>query len=286
MKKNIYLPIGLLVFGMLIFGLTVLESIQYTIFFIFCCLFFIGAAMAVKHFLNDALLPKSFVYALATSVFFSLLFNSEFLEELTDDFHEVLLDLFLASLLLTAVFAVYFSWNQWRSQPKKTNYPKLSKVKQQNYYALGMTDSEIELFRDTMYQAKMQIEQLQANILSNSKLKALDLRRDCLKISKALFKEIVKNPKRLADASHFLYTHLPNLVDLTNKYIEINQHEIKNKEAYDKLEEGIQVIDQLAVLIGKDYQDFVADDLEDLDLEINVARKHIDRNADDQNLQF
>lgn len=286
MKKNIYLPIALFIVGMLIFGLTILESIHYTIVFIFCCIFFVGARLAVKYLLSDALLPKSFVYALGTSFFFSLLFNGEFLEELTDDFHEVLLNLFLVSLLLTVVFALYFSFNNWRSKPKKNSFPKLSKAKLQYYYALDMTDSEIELFRETMYQAKLQIEQLQKNILNNSKLKALDLRRDCLKVSKALFKEIVKNPKRLSDASHFLYTHLPNLVDLTNKYIEINQHEIKNKEAYDKLEEGIQVIDQLALLIVKDYQNFVADDLEDLDLEINVARKHIDRQTDDQHLQF
>lgn len=286
MKKNKYLPIIIFIIGMSIFGLTILESIHYTIVFICCCLFFVGARLAVKYFLNDALLPKSFVYALGTSVFFSLLFNGNFLKELTDDFHEVLLEHFLVSLLLTVVFALYFNWNNWRSKPKKNNFPKLSRAKQQNYYSLGMTDSEIELFRETMYQAKLQIEQLQKNILSNSKLKALDLRRDCLKVSKALFKEIVKNPKRLSDASHFLYTHLPNLVDLTNKYIEINQHEIKNKEAYDKLEEGIQVIDQLALLIINDYQSFVADDLEDLDLEIDVARKHINRQTDDSHLQF
>ena len=76
------------------------------------------------------------------------------------------------------------------------------------------------------------------------------------------------------------------MVDLTNKYVEINNHEIKSREAYDRLEEGIQVIEQLTELIQRDYQDFVADDFEDMDIEINMAKKHIEKDSDHQTLQF
>ncbi len=75
------------------------------------------------------------------------------------------------------------------------------------------------------------------NMQQTAKLKAIDLRHDPVKAAKALFKELVKEPNRLHEASQFLYTHLPNLVDLTNKYNEINDHEIKNKQTYEKLEE-------------------------------------------------
>ena len=74
---------------------------------------------------------------------------------------------------------------------------------------------------------KNEINQLQMNMQQTAKLKAIDLRHDPVKAAKALFKELVKEPNRLHEASQFLYTHLPNLVDLTNKYNEINDHEIK-----------------------------------------------------------
>ncbi|MCJ0587827.1 5-bromo-4-chloroindolyl phosphate hydrolysis family protein, partial [Enterococcus cecorum] len=63
-------------------------------------------------------------------------------------------------------------------------------------------------------------------------------------------------------------------------------HEIKSREAYDRLEEGIQVIEQLTELIQRDYQDFVADDFEDMDIEINMAKKQIEKDSDHQTLQF
>jgi 5-bromo-4-chloroindolyl phosphate hydrolysis protein len=140
-----------------------------------------------------------------------------------------------------------------------------------------MSYREIEFFRETLNQAKTEIEKLQANISQNAKLKAIDLRHDTIRAAKALFKELVKEPTRLNEASHFLYTHLPNMVDLTDKYLEINNHEIKSRDTYEKMEESIQIIDQMASLIKQDYQKFVSDDLEELDVELSIAKQSIKR---------
>ncbi|MCJ0601654.1 5-bromo-4-chloroindolyl phosphate hydrolysis family protein [Enterococcus cecorum] len=48
----------------------------------------------------------------------------------------------------------------------------------------------------------------------------------------------------------------------------------------------MQVIEQLTELIQRDYQDFVADDFEDMDIEINMAKKQIEKDSDHQTLQF
>jgi 5-bromo-4-chloroindolyl phosphate hydrolysis protein len=69
-------------------------------------------------------------------------------------------------------------------------------------------------------------------------------------------------------------------VDLTDNYVEINGHEVKSKEVYGKLEESAQIIDQMADLIVKDYQQFVAEDLEDMDVEISIAKKNLDQDSD------
>lgn len=103
------------------------------------------------------------------------------------------------------------------------------------------------------------------------------MRRDTLRAAKALFKELVKEPQKLHCANHFLYTHLPNMVDLTDKFIEINEHEIKSRETYEKIEESAQIIDQMASLIAQDYQQFVADDFEEMDVELSIAKQSLKR---------
>lgn len=183
--------------------------------------------------------------------------------------------------LLLVAFGVFLVVTGLKGSPKKkTNkqgLPLLSKEKEKHYLQSGMSQSEIEYFRDTMGMAKEQIEQLQKNINKNAKLKAIDLRRDTLRAAKALFKELVKEPQKLHCANHFLYTHLPNMVDLTDKFIEINEHEIKSRETYEKIEESAQIIDQMASLIAQDYQQFVADDFEEMDVELSIAKQSLKR---------
>jgi 5-bromo-4-chloroindolyl phosphate hydrolysis protein len=182
-------------------------------------------------------------------------------------------------LFIVGIGLVVYGFKGRRASKKveERNLPALSKKREQSYLDNGMSYHEIEFFRTTLNQTKEQIEHLQANVQKSAKLKAIDLRHDTIRASKALFKELVKEPTRLNEANHFLYTHLPNMVDLTNKYIEINNHEVKSRETYDKMEESIQIIDQMAALITKDYQKFVADDLDDLDVELSIAKQSIRR---------
>ena len=186
-------------------------------------------------------------------------------------------DLFTVLLLIVGAILVFIGLKGRKVEANPNVLPILTKEKEAHYLKSGMSPSEIELFRETMNQTKQQIEHLQKNINRSNKLKAIDLHHDALRASKALFKELVKEPTKLHSASHFLYTHLPNMVDLTDKFIEINEHEIKSRETYEKIEESTQIIEQMASLIAKDYQQFVADDLDDLDIELSIAKQSIKR---------
>ncbi|MHC5247599.1 5-bromo-4-chloroindolyl phosphate hydrolysis family protein [Enterococcus sp. LJL90] len=192
-------------------------------------------------------------------------------------FQDELFGLIFSGVIILAVLYWIGTRLGNKGKRKPEEMPIMTKEKEDRYEQLGMTTSEIELFRSTMNVAKGQIDRVQRNTAQSSKLKAIDLRHDTVKAAKALFKELVKEPTRLHDASHFLYTHLPNMADLTDKYLEINQHEVKSKEAFAKLEESAQVIDQLSLLIVQDYQQFVADDLEELDVEISIAKQSLNR---------
>lgn len=189
------------------------------------------------------------------------------------------------AVVLLILMVLFFSGSKKKMRSREEPLPNLTKSKEEHYETLGMTDQEINFFRDTMNTTKKQIVQLQENMNASTKLRAIDLRNDTLRVSKALFKELVKDPKKLHLANHFLYTHLPNLVDLTGKYLEIDDHEIKNKQTYEKLEESAQIIDQVSKLIKKDYEQFVADDLEDLDVEMSLAKNSLKRDNSSENNQ-
>ncbi|MDT2828392.1 MAG: 5-bromo-4-chloroindolyl phosphate hydrolysis family protein [Enterococcus viikkiensis] len=183
-------------------------------------------------------------------------------------------------MLAVGGWLIYSGFKGRTGSRKKEDVPFLTKEKEAYYKQNGMSESEIELFRETMNLSKQQVLRLQQNVQKSAKLKAIDLRHDTLKAAKALFKELVKEPTRLPEASQFLYTHLPNIVDLTDHYVEINSHEVKSKEVYGKLEESAQIIDQMADLIVKDYQQFVSGDLEDMDVELSIAKKNLDHDPD------
>ncbi|MFW7431687.1 5-bromo-4-chloroindolyl phosphate hydrolysis family protein [Vagococcus carniphilus] len=193
--------------------------------------------------------------------------------------HYLLGKLIAGALSLSLVIAVYWFIKAIASKNKKSdnNIPYLTKEKEEHYADFGMNDQEIAFFRDTMAQAKKNIATLEENMNQVAKLKAINLRYDTLKATKAMFKEIVKEPNKLHQSDQFLYNHLPNLVELTNKYVEINNHELKNKNTFEVLNQSAVAIEEVSQLIVNDYSDFVKDDLEDLDLEISIAKQNINR---------
>ena len=179
---------------------------------------------------------------------------------------------FFAFVILVGFLVFVLYRKKKNAADKSDQMPYLTKDKETHYRELGLSPQEIDFFRSTMSTAKKQIIQLQENMNRSTKLRAIDLRNDTTKVSKALFKE-------LHLANHFLYTHLPNIVDLTSKHLEIEQHEVKNKQTYEKLEESAQIIDQLSKLVKNDYEEIVSDDLDDLDVEMSIAKSSLSQKA-------
>lgn len=175
--------------------------------------------------------------------------------------------------LLIALVISYFA-NRTQKSTEKTP-PQASRKIKEHYESEGLTEEDITFFRTTMAQAKDDILQLEKNIQASPKLKAIDLRNHTLKASKGIFKQLVEDPQKLHLADHFLYTHLPNLVELTGKFLDIQKHPIKDKDTYEALAQTTQIIEQMTQLILKDYQVLVEEDLEDLDLEINIAKNNL-----------
>ena len=174
-------------------------------------------------------------------------------------------------VVLVALVAV----SRLKKAPEKNQIPTLSKAKEDHYEDQGLSSDDIDFFREIMAQTKERIVKLEANTNTSAKLKAIDLRHQSLDSCKSIFKQLVDDPQKLHKANHFLYTHLPNLLDLTDKYVDINKHTVKDKNTYEALGQTEVIIEQVADLIATDYQTLVAEDLDDLDTAITIAKSSL-----------
>lgn len=168
---------------------------------------------------------------------------------------------------------------QWSPKSKKQRgtLGKVSADKEAFYHAKGMTKEQIAYFRSTMDQAKNTIQDIESNLQQRSKLKAIAARNDTVDILKDFFKNIVNQPNRLHEVDKFLYTNLPNLKELTDKYIAIDGHVSKTKETYTALDNCSKTIDDMCRLIAEDYVRFMSNDIEDMDIELELAKQVLKR---------
>ncbi|UJF15114.1 5-bromo-4-chloroindolyl phosphate hydrolysis family protein [Jeotgalibaca sp. MA1X17-3] len=198
---------------------------------------------------------------------------------------------FATSLILTVLlgaFLYYRSGNDKRtssrstySRKKSTSLNRVSSEKEAFYQSKGLTKEEMNTFRNAMQEAREQIYNIEENINSRSKLKAIMTRNNTLNILKDFFKNIADQPERLHEVNHFLYTHLPNLKELTQQYIQIDGHVAKSKETYDFLNKSSSTIDHMCQIIRKDYITFMSNDLENMDVEIELANHVLKRDHED-----
>lgn len=187
---------------------------------------------------------------------------------------------FLIALLLSVVIGwllLRARGKEDRQQNRKNHLKKVSSEKEEFYKTKGLSKEDIHYFRETMQKAKNQIIKIEKNMQVTGKLKAIEHRNNTAQLSKALFKEIIKHPNRLHEVDQFLYVHLPSLADLSEKYVEIDNHKAKSKATFDILEKSAETIDGMCRQIAEDYVKFKSSDIEDMDLEVELAKRTLNK---------
>lgn len=160
----------------------------------------------------------------------------------------------------------------------KEKLPKLTKDKEDFYSSKGLSREDIDYFRRTMFQAQQQIVTIEENMQKSGKLRAIEHRNNTVALAKDLFKDITQEPNRLHDVDKFLYVHLPSLSDLSSKYLEIEGHKAKSKTTYDILEKSALTIDKMCEQIAEDYVKFKEDDIQDMSVEVELAKRTLNEN--------
>ncbi|MER2063662.1 MAG: 5-bromo-4-chloroindolyl phosphate hydrolysis family protein [Alkalibacterium sp.] len=163
----------------------------------------------------------------------------------------------------------------------KEKLPRLNKDKEVFYSSKGLSREDIDYFRRTMFQAQQQIITIEQNMQRSGKLRAIEHRNNTVSLAKELFKNITQEPNRLHDVDKFLYVHLPSLADLSEKYVEIEGHKAKSKTTYDILEKSANTIDKMCAQIAEDYVAFKEDDIQDMSVEVELAKRTFNKDKSD-----
>ena len=185
---------------------------------------------------------------------------------------------FSAIIGIAVGFGLYAVFLKRQGTPKKKKELRpVSDDREKFYKSKGLSDEDITFFRGTMNNAKKQILQVETNMNSTGKMKAIANRNNTLHLIKVLIKDIVNEPDRLHEVDKFLYIHLPSLADLTEKYVTINQHQAKSKQTFDVLEKSATTIDDMCQQIAEDYIKFRSADISDLTNEVELAKRRLNR---------
>lgn len=151
---------------------------------------------------------------------------------------------------------------------KSNNKNKTNKIKKtnkiQHYKDKGLGDKDIDIFRDTMKEARDNIKYWDSQLTKHEKLGIIEEQTGGLISSKKIFQAIVEEPAEMTNENDFLYKDLPNMVTLVKKYGELTEVRPETQEVKMELAERLYYITKLSELITKNYQAMVIDDVDEI----------------------
>jgi 5-bromo-4-chloroindolyl phosphate hydrolysis protein len=92
-----------------------------------------------------------------------------------------------------------------------------------------------------------------------------------------------REPKRFYQAEQFYYTNLDSIVELTEKYAFLNSQPVKTPELTQSLKETRLTMNRLTDSLERDLYTVIEDDIDDLQFELDVAKKSISKHPFENN---
>lgn len=144
----------------------------------------------------------------------------------------------------------------------------------------GLTRSEYKYIMDHLTEGKQKIKRLQKVMFSVGNVFTIKQNYDVLKVAKRIQSIVEQEPKRFYEVEQFYYAHLDSMVELTEKYAFLTKQPVKTPEIRTSLGETRVTIASMAEAIEKDLYQLLADDINTLNFEIDVAKQSINKNKD------
>jgi len=164
-----------------------------------------------------------------------------------------------------------------QGQVKKERIIKHGSLSASDFKGMDISDNDAKFIADELNKVEISINNWEANIKQSPKLRKIEEETKGLQAAKALFALLVKMPKQTNNAGEFVYRHIPNVEALSNTYIEVANHSFKNDETLQTLYDSEGLMRKLSKQIVQDYSNLVSSDLYKLEIEMNMAKKNLNK---------
>ena len=148
----------------------------------------------------------------------------------------------------------------------------------------GLTRKEYRYIKGNLDEAKRKISRINKTLLTIRHISSLKQRIELMRSLKKIYQLTKQEPKRFYKAEPFYFSHLDSVVELSEKYALLSRQPNKSRELNQSLAETRRTIDELTEMVEKDLYDILAEDIEDLHFELDVAKKTINTRKESASL--
>lgn len=139
----------------------------------------------------------------------------------------------------------------------------------------GLTRKEYRYIKGNLVEAKRKIARINKTLLTIRHVSSLKQRFEMMRLLKKIYQLTKNEPRRFYKAEPFYFSHLDSVVELSEKYALLSRQPNKSLELNQSLMEARRTIDELTETVEKDLYVMLAEDIEDLHFELDVAKKTI-----------
>lgn len=139
----------------------------------------------------------------------------------------------------------------------------------------GLTRKEYRYIKGNLVEARKKISRINKTLLTIRHITSLKQRIELMRLLKKIQQLTKREPKRFYKAEPFYFSHLDSVVELSEKYALLSRQPNKSRELNQSLAETRRMLDELTETVEKDLYEILAEDIEDLHFELDVAKKTI-----------
>lgn len=143
-----------------------------------------------------------------------------------------------------------------------------------------LSRKEYKYIHTHLREGKAKIWRIQKNIFRVGGMTQIMKNYDVIKTIRKIHSIVSGNPIRFYEIEPFYYAHLDSLAELTDRYVFLDTQPVKTDEITASLKETKRTIGEMAVTIDNDLKQLLEKDVQELRLEIEVAKKSIETNKE------
>jgi 5-bromo-4-chloroindolyl phosphate hydrolysis protein len=138
----------------------------------------------------------------------------------------------------------------------------------------GISLKDYRYIDKNLKDAKSKIKRLQKAQFQVRSLGAFKQILELNRLSRRIYSIVRKEPKKFYKSEQFFFYHLDSVVELSEKYTYLATQPIKNDQVFQSIKDAKRTLHTLEDSLQEDLMHVLSDDIETLDFELDVARKH------------